>query len=96
MCIRDRDKGEPLMSVARLPAGQWLAVGAFGRALRSDDDGKTWQPITLPGVEDRHLNRIVAAADGSRWLLLGERGLVLSSTDGGQNWSCLLYTSRCV
>lgn len=83
----DQDKGEPLMSIARLPSGQWLAVGAFGRALRSDDDGKSWQRIDLPGVEDKHMNRIVAAADGSRWLIFGERGLVLNSTDGGQNWS---------
>ena len=83
----DQDKGEPLMSIARLPSGQWLAVGAFGRALRSADDGKTWERFDIPGVEDKHLNRIVSAADGSRWLILGERGLVLVSTDGGGKWS---------
>ena len=61
-------------------SGRWLAVGAFGRALASDDDGRQWAKVTLPGVEDQHLNRIVAAADGQRWLILGERGLVLNRT----------------
>lgn len=28
----DKENGEPLMSIARLPSGAWLAVGAFGRA----------------------------------------------------------------
>ena len=37
------------MSIARLPSGQWLAVGAFGRALRSADDGKTWGGSTSRG-----------------------------------------------
>ena len=83
----DKERGEPLMSIARLPSGHWLAVGAFGRALRSADDGKTWERIEIPGVEDKHLNRIVTAADGSRWLILGERGLVLVSTDGGGKWT---------
>lgn len=83
----DKERGEPLMSIARLPSGRWLAVGAFGRALASDDDGRQWAKVTLPGVEDQHLNRIVAAADGQRWLILGERGLVLESHDAAASWS---------
>lgn len=82
----DADGGEPLMSVARLPAGQWLAVGAFGRVMRSDDDGRHWRKVSLPGVEDRHLNRIVGAPDGRHWLIVGERGLVLRSDDGAETW----------
>lgn len=85
----DTDGGEPLMSVARLPAGQWLAVGAFGRVMRSDDDGRHWRRDTLPGVDDRHLNRIVAAPDGRHWVIVGERGLVLRSDDGGARWQAL-------
>jgi photosystem II stability/assembly factor-like uncharacterized protein len=85
----DQDNGTPLMSVAKLPSGQWLAVGAFGRVLRSDDDGKTWSKSPLPGIEDQHLNRIVAGADPQHWLIVGERGVVLRSSDGGANWSKL-------
>ena len=81
--------GEPLMSVARLPSGAWVVVGAFGRALQSLDDGASWQPLTFADtkVEDKHLNRIVGSPDGQHWLLVGERGLVLRSDDGGVNWS---------
>lgn len=82
----DANGGEPLMSVARLPAGQWLAVGAFGRVMRSDDDGRHWHKQTLAGVEDKHLNRIVGAPDRRHWVIVGERGLVLCSDDGGEHW----------
>ncbi|MEO7161051.1 MAG: YCF48-related protein [Polaromonas sp.] len=84
----DEKNGEPLMSVAYLPSGAWIAVGAFGRALRSDAQGEHWAPLTLPAsVEDKHLNRIVGSADGQCWLIVGERGLVLRSSDAGQTWS---------
>ena len=62
-------------------------MGAFGRALRSSDDGKTWNRVELSGAGDKHMNRIVASRDGKRWVIVGERGLMLSSTDGGQSWS---------
>lgn len=84
----DEKNGEPLMGIARMPSGRWIAVGAFGRALRSDDQGAHWEPLALPeSVEDKHMNRIVGAAGGQHWLIVGERGLVLRSGDGGANWS---------
>lgn len=81
--------GEPFMSVAKLPFGRWIAVGAFRRAVQSDDGGKTWEPMALPdmGWEDKHLNRIVGSADGQRWLIVGERGLLLKSDNQGQDWA---------
>lgn len=85
----DERNGEPLMSVARLPSGAWIAVGAFGRALRSNDKGASWTRLSLPGagLEDKHLNRIVGSADGRHWLIVGERGLVLRSDNGGEDWA---------
>jgi photosystem II stability/assembly factor-like uncharacterized protein len=85
----DADHGEPLMSIAQLPSGRILAVGAFGRMLRSDDQGRGWQRVELPGVEDKHLNRIVGSEDGSRWLVVGERGLVLQGDARGEQWRVL-------
>lgn len=86
----DEKNGEPLMGIARLPSGAWIAVGAFGRALRSDAQGKNWEPLALPAsVEDKHMNRIVGSADGQRWLIVGERGLVLRSTDSGDTWAVI-------
>lgn len=80
--------GEPLMSVARLPTGVWVAVGAFGRAIQSADEGRSWTPLPLEGVEvdDRHLNRIVGSPDGREWLVVGERGLVLQLDPQTLRW----------
>ena len=84
----DAQNGEPLMGIAQLPSGTWITVGAFGRALRSNDQGAHWEPLPLPAsVEDKHMNRIVGSADGQRWLIVGERGLVLRSTDSGNTWA---------
>lgn len=85
----DEAQGEPLMSIAQLPSGRILAVGAFGRMLRSDDQGRSWQRVELPGVDDKHLNRIVGNEDGSRWLVVGERGLVLQGDARGEHWQVL-------
>lgn len=86
----EEKNGEPLMSIARIPSGAWIAVGAFGRAIRSNDQGASWAPLVFAagaGVEDKHLNRIVGSSDGQHWLIVGERGLVLRSDDGGENWT---------
>lgn len=83
----DTEYGDPLMSIARLPSGDWITVGSFGQALRSSDQGKTWARMELPAeVEDKHLNRIVGSDDGQHWLIVGERGLVLHSHDAGESW----------
>lgn len=83
----DEKHGEPLMSVAQLPNGDWVSVGAFGRALTSKDGGNTWERMVLPeSVEDKHMNRITSSEDGQHWAIVGERGLVLLSHDGGANW----------
>lgn len=83
----DEKHGEPLMSIAQLPGGEWLSVGAFGRALISKDGGDTWERMQLPdAVEDKHMNRITSSEDGQQLAIVGERGLVLLSQDGGATW----------
>lgn len=83
----DAKNGEPLMSISRLPSGHWATVGAFGRAMVTKDEGKTWERMELPAeVEDKHMNRIAHSADGQHWMIVGERGLVLQSHDGGVSW----------
>ncbi|CAM4228623.1 Glycosyl hydrolase [Comamonas aquatilis] len=83
----DKQGSEPLMSIAHLPSGDWVATGAFGRAQISKDGGKTWEKLELPAeVEDKHLNRIVGSENGQEWLIVGERGLILKSQDSGRSW----------
>jgi len=83
--------GEPLMSVARLPSGNWIAVGSFGRAIQSSNEGKDWTTLEFQAakVDDKHLNRIVGSTDGQHWLIVGERGLVLRSDNQGQDWTAV-------
>lgn len=83
----DQKNGEPLLSIAQLPDGRWMAVGAFGRALVSDAAGRQWKRMELPPeVEDKHLNKVTGSADGRHWLIVGERGLLLKSDDAGRSW----------
>ncbi len=82
-----KENGEPLMSIARLPSGDWISVGAFGRAIISKDNGQSWEALALPAaVEDKHMNRIASSEDGKHWLIVGERGLVIKSDDAGASW----------
>lgn len=84
----DEKNGEPLMSITQLPSGDWITVGAFGRAMLSKDQGQSWERLELPAeVEDKHMNRIAHSQDRQQWMIVGERGLVLMSHDGGISWT---------
>lgn len=90
----DKDPGSAnaLMGVQRLPSGMWLAVGSFGTALRSMNDGITWQKFELIKGDDplnpfdRHLNKVVHSPDQMTWMVLGETGTIIISHDEGINW----------
>lgn len=78
--------GEPLLSVNRLPSGIWLAIGAFGQALMSSDDGQSWSEMPPPNGTDWHLNALLPSEDHRTWLIVGEAGTMFRSADGGENW----------
>lgn len=89
---KDAQTANALMAVERLPSGMWLAVGAFGTALRSMNDGISWQKFELmPPIDeytpfDRHMNKIIHSPDRMTWILLGETGTIIVSHDEGINW----------
>jgi Photosynthesis system II assembly factor YCF48 len=86
---------ERLFAVALNGEGVAVAVGAFGKVLRSADGGATWASIAPDwsqgyaeqGLEP-HLYDVHVAADGT-CTLVGEFGLVLRSTDAGATWTVL-------
>ena len=83
---------ERLFAVDLDGRGAVVAVGAFGRLLRSTDGGLQWtsiapdwtQEYTEQGLEP-HLYDVALADDGSI-LVVGEFGLVIQSADGGASW----------
>ncbi|WP_431024935.1 WD40/YVTN/BNR-like repeat-containing protein [Halomonas sp. H5] len=85
----DPEGSEPLLDLARLPSGDWLAVGAFGQVRRSRDDGLSWQAEPAPDGTDWHLNAIAGSQGGGHWMIVGEAGTVLRSRDGGRHWEAL-------
>ncbi|MBV0934714.1 WD40/YVTN/BNR-like repeat-containing protein [Marinobacterium weihaiense] len=81
--------GEPLLSVNRLPSGVWMAIGAFGQALMSSDDGQSWAEMPPPNGTDWHLNALLPSEDHRTWLIVGEAGTLFRSLDGGDTWESI-------
>lgn len=66
-----------------------LVVGAYNLAFRTDDGGRSWQPLSdrIDNPKANHLYGI--AAQGNTLYLAGERGLLLRSDDGGGSFERL-------
>ncbi|HRH75482.1 MAG TPA: hypothetical protein PLM62_20540 [Zoogloea sp.] len=66
------------------PGGSILwAAGSYGKIVRSDDGGKSWEVQASPVVA--HLQSI-AAWDARRAVAVGNRGLAVVTDDGGKTW----------
>ena len=82
---------ERIMQVDVTKDGVAVAVGAFGAMIRSDDFGRTWQPIRMAWediLEDGYEPHLYAVhIDGAAVTVGGEFGLVLRSLDAGLTWS---------
>jgi photosystem II stability/assembly factor-like uncharacterized protein len=95
LALRDAERlvadgaDKPLLDVCLLGAGRILAVGAYGIAFASEDNGRTWTPWMdrIPNPKGLHLNTV--RANGDTILLAGERGLALLSTDAGRSFHAL-------
>jgi photosystem II stability/assembly factor-like uncharacterized protein len=75
----------PLLDVLFTSAERAIAVGAYGAYYESGDGGKTWNPRKVI-ADDKHLNAIVQAGEGSL-VILGEAGTILVSGDDGRTWT---------
>lgn len=76
------EKGR-LMAVAT-SQGRWLAVGADGVILASDDGGKGWQQCPAPVSSDLVAVRML---DKERAWAVGYDGVVLHTSDGCRSWT---------
>jgi photosystem II stability/assembly factor-like uncharacterized protein len=62
----------------------WLAYGAPGMVLRTEDAGKSWRQSPVYPDSIRFL---AGAFQGSRGILAGDGGTIVRSTDGGGTWT---------
>ncbi len=67
----------PLLDIRIGADGEGFLAGAFGVLLRTQDAGKTWEPMLEKAANDRrmHLYALEQGADGS-FYLAGEQGLL--------------------
>ncbi len=88
--LRHHDaEARALLDLIQLEDQHWLAVGAYGGMLESNDDGANWIPVDNALTDlGMHLNGIVRTESGALFVA-GERGLAARSTDNGQSWDVL-------
>ena len=75
---------EPLFNCWCGTDGIGLAVGAFGTALRTEDYGRHWAPVSVNDDDDYHLYDIYQNQDDV--VIVGEAGRIYRSGDLGKSW----------
>ena len=77
-----------LLAVWFEDARHGIALGAFGLALETRDGGDHWKELRVGEGDDRdrHLNGIIALADGTLFIA-AEAGTLFRSTDHGRTWA---------
>ncbi|WP_321393644.1 WD40/YVTN/BNR-like repeat-containing protein [Emcibacter sp.] len=80
----DIETSEDVVDLACDPDGNYWIVGSFTLILKSEDQGKTWQDLSIG--EDALLSRIQFLSAGHA-VITGEFGVVYVSADGGNSWS---------
>lgn len=78
---------KPLLDVHFVNQDRGFAVGAYAAYYETADGGKTWNARKVID-DDKHLNAVVALADG-KLVILGEAGTLLLSADEGATWKPL-------
>lgn len=78
--LENRDQ---FYGLARLPGGELLASGSYGKVLLIGTDGAVSR---LP-TPTRNTLQDIAAWDASHLVAVGNDGVILRSTDGGKSWT---------
>jgi len=81
-----------LLDVSANDAGLAVAVGGFGTVLKSQDGGRSWEPLSFDwealvnDFVEPHIYDVHVSPEG-KVTIVGEFGLVLHSVDGGDTWN---------
>lgn len=76
------EKNEPLTAFQITSNAQSTCVVFGDRAIRTDDQGETWQEVSTSA---KHISWMAFSADGIGWLV-GSHGVFQQSIDGGKTW----------
>lgn len=87
--VGSENPGDPLLDVYFKDESNGWAVGAFGRALRTSDGGRTWSDgrSRIPNPDGSHLYAVRSV--GANLYVVGERGAIFVSRDGGERFVAL-------
>jgi photosystem II stability/assembly factor-like uncharacterized protein len=80
---------KPFLDLYFLNADTGFIVGAYNLIFRTDDGGKTWQPLLTQVENPDSLHFYGIRAIGKTLFLAGEQGTLLKSTDGGASFKAL-------
>lgn len=73
------------------------ACGSNGVILKSEDSGKTWQQIKVPGGEELDFRGIRAFSTATAYLMSsgeGDKSRIYKTTDGGATWKLQFTDTR--
>lgn len=77
------DVGAVARDLCALSRTRIVVVGAKGRTAVSEDGGRTWDRVLVPGAPALNAVR----GDGEKVWAVGDAGAVFESEDGGHSWS---------
>jgi photosystem II stability/assembly factor-like uncharacterized protein len=75
---------KPFLTLLLARAGRVLAVGAYGLAFATDDDGRKWQPVGRRFDNPGELHLYALAERGGTIYAAGEQGLFLRADGNGR------------
>lgn len=78
---------EPLLDVWFANDRQGVAIGAFGRIMRTEDGGETWHAGVIDDREP-HANAILQSSERTLHVA-AEFGMIFASNDVGRSWTAL-------
>lgn len=62
------------------------AVGSNNSAVRTTDNGKTWERFNLPGDKSDQVLQSIHIVNKTKIYIIGDNGTVYNSTDNGNSW----------
>jgi photosystem II stability/assembly factor-like uncharacterized protein len=80
---------KPFLDLYFLNAKTGFIVGAYNLIFRTDDGGKSWQPLLTRTDNPQGFHLYGIGKSGDTYFIAGEQGTLLKSTDGGNSFHAI-------